>query len=413
LITVDQALRIVLDVAVPLPAERRRLADVSGCILAEDVRADRDHPPADRSAMDGYAVQSADVREVPRRLRCVAEIAAGSPARPRVRPGTCALIMTGANVPPGADAVVMQEFTRENHGLVTVHKPVKPGENIRRRGEEARKGDVLAARGTLVRPLIAGLAAGVGKAEVKVYSRPRVAILVTGREVLPASRRVAVHQLRDSNGPALSAALSLEGFGKPTVRIVPDDLDATVRAIRGAAADADVVIITGGVSVGAYDLVPKALETCGASIRFHGVKMKPGRPQLYATLHRYGRRAKPRRMVHVFGLPGNPMGVMTGCHELVLPALRRLAGYPQARCRRSLRLPLAWPVSHKGGRAWFAPARLVRTDAGLLAEVIPTHGSADIASAAAADGVVVIPAESKEPAAGDLVDFRPWWGAFR
>jgi len=411
LITPQEALKIVLSAVKPLKAVRRALRASCGWVLAQDLRADRDQPPADRSAMDGYAVRSADLKELPARLHLVGEIPAGSASRPRVRPGTCALVLTGANIPPGADAVVMQEHTAEGARAgapvvgehVTFTEPVSRGENIRLRGEEARRGDVLLKKGTALGPLQIGVAAGIGKARVLVHARPRVRVLVTGQEVRRTGDPVAAHQLRDSNGPALVAALELAGSPGATRRIVPDDLGQIAQTIRSAAREADVVVITGGVSVGKYDLVPSALEKVGARFGFHGVNMKPGRPQLYFTL-----RARGGRRTHIFGLPGNPMSVMTGFHEFVLPALRRLSGLPEASCRPNMRLPLAARIRSKGRRAWFAPARLVRTEWGMVAEVIGTHGSADIIAASAADGAAAIPAGVRELQEGALVDFRPW-----
>jgi molybdopterin molybdotransferase len=177
------------------------------------------------------------------------------------------------------------------------------------------------------------------------------------------------------------------------------------------------VIVTGGVSVGKYDMVPAALDKLGARVRFHGVDMKPGRPQLYATLSRGragGPAVHPRRDVPLFGLPGNPVSVMTGFRVLVVPALRRMAGVrnvppgPPGRCRVSLRLPLRAAVRSKGDRTWFAPARLVSGDAGTSVELVSTRGSADLIAAARADGLAVVPKGAREMEAGTVVDFLPW-----
>ncbi len=411
------ALKIVLGVRT-LPPCRTELGRALACVLAENICADRDQPPADRSAMDGFAVRADDLATMPRTLRLAGEVAAGSSQRPVVRPGTCVRILTGANLPPGANAVVMLEFTApaprpagEKSGeFITFHKPARAGENIRRRGEEARKGQTLLTHGTVLGPLTSAVAASVGKAHVKVHPRPQAAVLVTGREVKSAGDRVGLHQLRDANGPALKAAFQLAGIDA-AVQIVPDSLGATLAAIRKAAAAANVIILTGGVSVGKYDLVPAALEQLGAKVKFHGVNMKPGRPQMYATLARPRGKSKASpatRTVHIFGLPGNPMSVMTGFHELALPCIRRLSGLPREQCLATLRLPLAADVRAKGGRTWFAPARLTCRNTGLAVELISSLGSADIIGASAADGVAVIPPSATQLSAGELVDFRPW-----
>jgi len=399
LISPRDALDIVLGCVRPLRAERLPLAQAAGGFLAEAIRADRDMPPADRSAMDGYAVQAGDLAELPRTLRLTGEVAAGSGAKPRVRAGCCVRILTGANVPPGADTVVMQEDTAAGEGEVTFLSPVERGENIRRRGEECVKGDVLLEPPAPLGPLQVGLCAAVGKAIVKARPRPRVAVLVTGEEVRPAGDRVTTHQLRDSNGPALLAALREAGIDGATSRIVPDDPRVLARQLKKATERCDVVIVTGGVSVGSYDYGPEAIGSIGAKVHFHGVEMKPGRPQLFATVGR-GRT--------IFGLPGNPLSVMTGYYEFVLPALRRLAGCDVASCQAALTVTLSAPARSKGDRAIYRLARLTWTQSGPVAAPIDSRGSADIAAGARADGMVIMPVGVKNLPAGATAEFRPW-----
>jgi len=398
LISPREALQIVMGRVRPLPTERVPPALAAGRFLAEQVRARRDMPPADRSAMDGYAVRSADLADVPRALRLVGEVAAGSGARPRVRPGACVRILTGANVPPGADAVVMQEHTATAGRTVTFSAGAEPGENIRRRGEVAAAGDVLLAAGTFLGPAQVGLAAATGKAAIRVRRRARVAVLVTGGEVREPAQRVGAHQLFDSNGPALTAALAAAGAADVTGRIVPDDPSALAARLRRATAR-DVIIVTGGVSVGCYDYVPEAVRRIGATVRFHGVAMKPGRPQLYATFGRGG---------HLFGLPGNPQSVLVGFHEFVLPALRRLAGAPPPACQSVLSVKLGGTVRSRGDRAAYCPARLAWTVNGVVAEPIASCGSGDVAAAGQADGTVIVPPGTRRLDAGETVEFRPW-----
>ena len=349
--------------------------------------------------MDGYAVIASDLGAAPVRLRLVGEVAAGSPARCRVRTGTCAAVLTGGNVPPGADAVVPIERTRRDGDEVVFHASPRPGDHIRKRGEEARRGDVLLRKGAPLGPAEIGICAMVGKAEVKVHPRPQVGVLCTGAEVRPPGDRVAPHQLRDSNGPALLAALDVRGFDGAVGAIVPDDPKQIAARLKRAARTRQVVIVTGGVSVGKYDYVPEAIERAGGKIRFHGVNMKPGRPQLYATIGANR---------HVFGLPGNPVSVLTGFDELVLPALRRLGGADPEACRPRTLLPLAAPAASKGGRAYFCLARLVQTERGPAAAPVGSKGSADLIAASQADGVIVIPLGVKELPAGEMVEFHPW-----
>jgi len=395
----QEALRIVLSNVRPLRIERTALSEALNCRLAEEVCSDRDQPPADRSAMDGYAVVAADLRTAPAELKLGGEVAAGSAARPRVRRGICAAIMTGGNLPPGADTVVPVEDTERNGNRIVFHVSSKVGANVRKRGEEARRGDVLLPKGTRLGPAQVGACATVGKKTIKVRRLPKVAVLSTGWEVRDVGERVAAHQLRDANGPALLAALAENGFHDTARDIKRDDPKTITQWLKRTLRHRDVVIITGGVSVGRYDHVPDAIRRAGATIRFHGVDMKPGRPQLYAV-------AAGNR--HVFALPGNPVSTLTGYYELVLPALRRLCGTCDEDCRPAAHLPLAEPARSKGNRTYFHLARTVGGEQGLAVVPVTSAGSADIIAACGASGVIVIPKGVKELPAGRLVEYHAW-----
>jgi molybdopterin molybdotransferase len=399
MITPDEAWGIIRERVRPLKPAAVPLMDALGCCLAEEVRADRDLPPADRSARDGYALRHDDLRRRPCVLRVVGEVAAGSPARPRVKPGACARILTGANVPPGADTVVMVEETEERDGLVIIRSLAAHGSNILRRGEDAPRGAMLLASGTKVEAAEAGVCAAVGKASVKVHGRPRVTVLCTGSELRSVHDRVRSHEIRNSNGPALCAALAQWGF--PGAQFIPvaDRPAALLAALRRAVKRYDVVLFTGGVSVGRYDFVRDAVDAVGAAIRFHGLAMKPGKPTLYATLP--GNR-------HIFGLPGNPLSALTAFHEFVLPALRRLAGHPIDACRPAWWLPLAEAAQSPAGVVRCELARLAARQTGLAVAPVPFASSADLVAAGRADGVAVLPADRAHFDAGELVVFRPW-----
>ncbi len=399
MITPHEALDIVLKHVRPLGPERKPLVEALGCCLAEDVRADRDMPPADRSAMDGYAVRSADLARRPRALRLVGEVAAGSSARPRVRRGTCVRVLTGGNVPPGADTVVMVEHTNRSNGSVNFLARPRKGANIFRKGENAGKGKLLFARGTHLGALQVGVCAAVGKAHVKVRRRPRIALLCTGEELRDAADGVRSHEARNSNGPALCAALDAWGYAGVTHDTAPDDLRMLTSRLKRIAAEHDLILLTGGVSVGKYDFVREATERIGATVRFHGVAMKPGKPLLYATLS--GNR-------HVFGLPGNPLSAMTAFHGFALPALRRMSGMAARECRPSLRVRLASKLTSKGGRERNTLARLSWTGDGPRVVPVKSHSSADLVAGGKANGVIAVPANVLEIAAGALVEFRPW-----
>lgn len=370
-----------------------------GCRLGQPVRADRDQPARDRSAMDGYAVIASDLAAPPAELTCIGEVPAGQAPALAVRPGTCIAVLTGSCIPRRADAVVPVEQTRRVGDQVTFLMGPDLGENIRRRGEEARRGTVLLAPRRLIGAAEAGVCAMAGLAKPKVYPRPTVAILCTGSEVKRAADAVQGHQLRDSNGPALLAALHRLHIPACGPTIVPDSPQAIAAALRRALKAARVVLVTGGVSVGTYDFVPEAVRSVGGRVRFHGVDMKPGQPQLYAT-------ASGGR--HIFGLPGNPLGTMAGFFELVLPCLLALGGAPPEDCSPSRRLPLLRPARSRGKRTYFALARLIAGPDGEGVEPVSSAGSADLIAAASADGVIVIPSGVKEIPAGESVEFHSW-----
>lgn len=399
MITPDAAWGIVVNHVRPLAVTTVSLAKAPGHCLAENVRADRNLPPADRSAMDGYAVRHADLQRSPCVLRIVGEVAAGSARRPRVTPGTCARVFTGANVPPGADTVVMVEQTKERDGFAAIHSSVACGANILRRGEDARNGAILLRRGTRVDAAQIGICAAVGRAALTVHRLPRVSILCTGSELRSVHHRVHSHEVRNSNGPTLSAALSKEGLGHPKFIAVADQAAALTAALTRALKRCDVVLLTGGVSVGNYDLVHDAIVATGATVQFHWLAMKPGKPTLYATT--------PDER-HIFGLPGNPLSALTAFHEFALPALRRLAGWPVESCRPAWFLPLAAATESKGGRVRCELARLVYGASGLAVTAVLSQSSADLVSAGQADGVMLLPPDQTIFAAGQLVAFRPW-----
>lgn len=397
----EQAWRTILETLRPLPSAPRRYAGCLGYRLAEPVLADRDIPAADRSAMDGYAVRAADIVTAPAALQVIGEIPAGSPARPRLGAGECVRIFTGANVPPDADTVVMVEDTETaGDDRVTIRAAAAPGRNILRRGENARQGDVLLAGGALLDATALAVCAAVGCVTPRVHAKPRVAVITTGSELKPPEAPVEPFEIRDSNGPMLCAAVAENGFACLDAVRVTDERAQLLSELRQALAANDIVLITGGVSVGKYDLVPAIVAEAGGETRYHGVAMKPGKPQLFATAA--GNRG-------IFGLPGNPLSVLTGFHEFVLPALRYLAGCPAGACLRQWRLPLRAEVTVKAGRQrHYVPARLVSHESGSAVEPIPNAGSADLVAGSRADGMILVPPGQGRLAAGTCVDFRPW-----
>ncbi len=396
----DAAWRTLMDCLSPLPAGARALDACLHHYLAQPVCADRDMPAADRAAMDGYAVRAADAALAPATLRVVGEVAAGSAARPALAPSECVRILTGANVPPDADAVIMvEDTTSPDDNTVTLLKPVTPGQHILRQGENARQGEVLLPAGAALDATTLAVCAAAGCVDLHVHARPRIAVITTGAELKQAGEPVGLHEIRDSNGPMLVAAVAGHGFG-PAARVrVADDRVSLLAALRQALESSEAVLVTGGVSVGKYDLVPDAVREVGATVHYHGLAIKPGKPQLFATVgnNRY-----------IFGLPGNPQAVLVGFHEFALPALRRLAGCPEADCRPLLRLPLQAEVRTKGPRQHYLPARMVHGGAGTAAEPIANAGSADLVAGSKAQGTIIVPAGVSRLATGTIVEYRPW-----
>ncbi len=399
MISPEAAWQRVAETTAPLAAVSRPYLACLYHYLAEPVCADRDIPAADRAAMDGFAVRAADTQSVPARLRIIGEVAAGSDAAPSLSPGTCARILTGANVPPGADAVVRVEDTTEADGHATIQVPTKRGQHMLRRAENAAAGEPLLATGTRLKPGALALCAAVGCANPRVHPMPTIAIITTGSELKKASEPVATHQIRDANGPAICSTLRAHGFAPNEWQSVPDDLAQLTAAISTSLQSHHVTLVSGGVSVGKYDFVPEVVKTLGGTIHYHGIAIKPGKPQLYATF--------PDGQ-YLFGLPGNPLAVLTGLHEFVLPALRRISGCPIEQCRPLLRLPLQTDLQIKGKRRHYQIARLITDQHSTTAQPIPNTGSSDFVSGCQADGMILLPEGNPPLTAGTTVDFRPW-----
>jgi molybdopterin molybdotransferase len=302
-------------------------------------------------------------------------------------------------VPPSADTIVMVEHTEERSGFFVIEAAQEKGAHILRRGEDARKGTVLLHRGIRLGAAEVGVCAAVGKPKVNVFRRPRVAVICTGSELRGAGDRVKAHEIRDSNGPAVCAALADWGFPEVDFSLVADRKEELTQALRRALKRHDAVLFTGGVSAGAYDFVPDAVNAVGATIRFRGLRMRPGKPTLYAT-------AQDNR--HIFGLPGNPLSVFTALHEFALPALRQLAGFDARQCRVAYGLPLAEEIQSAGGWTFFKLAKLNVAPGGVSVAAVASASSADLASAAHADGVIAVPPDRTKLVAGEIVSFLPW-----
>ena len=395
MITIEEARALVLAEASPLPSERRALSEVLGGVLAQGLTAPHDLPPFDNSAMDGYAVRAADVSraaDFPVTLKVVDTVAAGGLARAEVGTGEAIKIMTGAPLPRGADAVVEVEATEPRDGTVVVLRELESGENLRRAGEDVRRGTPVLAAGDVVGPAEIGLAASLGFPFLEVHHRPRVAIVATGSELVEVSQELAPGQIRNSNSYTMEAQCRQLGIEAERLGIAPDEYEAT-RALLERGMTYDVLITSGGVSVGEFDFVKEVQDDLGVERRLWRVAMKPGKPLVFGV----------RDGCLVFGVPGNPVAAMVSFELFIRPALLRLMGH-----RRILR-PLHRAVMHEDlvnryGRVHVVRVRAWREGDTWHASSTGPQGSGILKSMVNADGLVFVPSDTEGIRAGDTVD---------
>jgi molybdenum cofactor synthesis domain-containing protein len=392
-IPIEDARRFLMEAAVPIDRlERLPIDEAAGRVLAAPVISTIDVPPFDRAAMDGYAVIAQDTfgasRHDARVLRSVETIYTGSAPSRQISSGECAEIATGAPLPAGANAVVMVEETERTDAGVRVFTPVYPGQHVGRRG-----GDIAAGRPVLnaETPLTAarlGALAAIGALEVDVYDKPQVAILSTGNEIIEPGRALAPGQIYDINRYTLSSIIQAHGGTIASSATVADTLPDLLQAIDSAAS-ADLIIFSGGSSVGERDLIVDALQEAGEVI-FHGIAVKPGKPTILGKAD-----GKP-----VLGMPGNPTSCLSNAHVLLIPMLRRMARLPEY-APNTVTVPLSRRVVSTTGRHQIYTVRLVEGRA-----VPAFKGSSDITSMAHADGYIEIPAQTDLVEAGEMVDVK-------
>ncbi|MFO0848823.1 MAG: gephyrin-like molybdotransferase Glp [Gemmataceae bacterium] len=396
MLEVADALNAVLQAAAPLRPEPVALTPaVLGRVLAADVESDIDSPPFDKALMDGYAVISTDLADGPAELEVIEEIAAGAVPTKAVSPGQAAALYTGAPLPFGADAVVAKEWcTVRDDGRVWVSEDtVSAGRNVLPRGRELTAGEVALPAGTVLTPAALGLLAAVGRERASCFPAPRVGVVVTGDELVEASARPGPGQIRNTNGPMLVAQAARAGAAPRYLGIGRDDPAALKALIADGLATSDVLILSGGVSAGRYDLVPDVLRELGVEVHFHRVRMKPGKPLLFGT----------KGDTLVFGLPGNPVSGFVGFELFVRPALRKLSGRPDDAFRTTA-APLAEDFDTANDRPTFHPARLTDEGTGPRVVPVPWFGSADLRSLLAADALLMLPPGEVRLPAGQPVD---------
>jgi molybdopterin molybdotransferase len=418
-LTFEDARRVVDEHASQLSAKETEIVPLLHAarrVLAESITADRDIPPFARSTRDGYAVSAADLANLPARLKVIGEIKAGPlPGKipSALHPGETFSIMTGAPAPEGADAVVMVEFTSQHGDTVEISKRVAAGENIVPRGAEAKRGSLVVDRGTRLDEAAIALAASVGKSRLSVFTRPRVAILTTGDEIVEVDAEPGPSQIRNSNTYSL-AVQGQQAGGEPVLLPIAPDEPLRLRQLIEQGLQSDLLIMTGGVSMGRYDLVEHVLAELQADFFFTGAKIQPGRPVVFGrvpiglrgagTLAREAETPALPAQSHkyFFGLPGNPVSTMVTFELFARPILEALAG-ASPRALTFLHAHLKSEIRVKSGLTRFLPAVLSGEFEKSQVELVPWQGSGDIASRARANCYIVIPPDREHILAGEWI----------
>ena len=393
MISVEEARQRILAAFAALPVETLSVDQALGRVLAEDLAARVTQPPKDVSAMDGYAVRSADVEKLPARLAIVAEIPAGRHHAKALGPGEAARIFTGAPLPPGADCIVIQEDTEAGDGAVTVKEAPPPGKWIRKAGLDFREGDIGLTAGRRLTVRDVALAAAMNHPWLPVRRRARVAILATGDEVVMPGEPLAENQIVSSNGIALAAFVEACGGEAVNLGIARDDRDSLERLARGAEG-VDLLVTSGGASVGEHDLIREVLGGQGLELDFWKIAMRPGKPVMFGTL----------KGTPMLGLPGNPVSTLVCALVFLKPLLDRLHGLEAAEAPRE-RVPLASDLAANDRRQDYLRARLVRDDSGREAALpFDRQDSSMLSRLTHADCLIVRPPEAAPCKAGEEVD---------
>src|ERR1044072_2710000 len=396
MISVAEAIQIVRQQTAPLATERVRIEQTLGRVLAVDVIADTDLPPFDRSQMDGYAVRAEDVTDVPARLRIVGESAAGKGWHDRVGQGQAGRIMTGAPVPAGADSVQQVELTHElkDGTVVELLETVELGKSIVKRGAEIKAGEVVLNAGTVINAAMMAVLAAFGYAKVEVFRKPRVAVLATRTELVSVDQTPGQDQIRDSNNYSLSAYAALAGATVERMPLTGDETSLLKSQIANAAERADVIVTSGGVSMGVYDVTKSALKELDAEIFFERVALRPGKPTVFARL--------PNGTL-VFGLPGNPVSVAVTFNLFARTALLAMQGVTEPALKHETAL-LARSVKRNIDRESYLPAQLTTNDDGeLIAFPLKWGGSSDLRALALTTALAIVPAGTTPLEANTLI----------
>jgi len=378
LLPVEEALARLLAGVEPVEAEEVSLFDASGRVLAQDVAATRDQPPFPASAMDGYAVRSADAAEPGARLKLIGQSRAGARYVGTLEPGTAVRIFTGAPVPDGADAILIQEDAAAEGDTIVVREAVRPGQFVRPAGLDYRAGEVLLRAGRRLDPRALALAASMNRHRLTVRRRPHVALLATGDELVPPGAEPGADQIVSSNAVGVGALVAEAGGDAIDLGIARDRVDHIVAAVDKARG-ADVLVVIGGASVGEHDLVQEALSACGMELDFWRIAMRPGKPLMVGRLG----------AMRVLGLPGNPVSAIVCGLVFLKPLVRALVGLPPETAPEAARLGAAMAANDR--RQDYVRARLALRDGGLTAIPFDRQDSSMLATLATADALIVRP----------------------
>ncbi|MBU0678275.1 MAG: molybdopterin molybdotransferase MoeA [Verrucomicrobia bacterium] len=400
MISVDEAENLIREYTPPWGAEERALKDIAGCVLREDIFADRDLPPFSRATMDGIAIAFSAWANGRRDFSIEDVAQAGQPGK-QINDTSegCIQIMTGAVLPAGCDCVVPVEELEITSGqaMITTDVSPKPMQFIHLHGSDRKKGDLLLKCGTRLQSKDVGVIASVGKATASVAVSPRTAVISNGNELVDVGRPIEQHQVRLSNSYAIRAALNASGLSKVDMFHYHDSEREILKGIQTQLADYDVLVLSGGVSMGAYDFVPSALKQAGVDSVFHKIRQRPGKPFWFGV----SSDRKP-----VYALPGNPVSTLMCLHRYVLPALLAAMG---ATAEKQVFVKLAKDISFDPALTFFPPACLESSPDGVaLAHILEYHGSGDFAALAGSDGLVELPADTDMFPAGTVVRFHSW-----
>ncbi len=408
MISVEQALGKILSYVDVLGEEERPILDSMGQVLAEDIYSTIDIPPLDNSAMDGYAVRSEDThsanRQSPRFLRVIDTVMAGSISECEVEPGTAIRIMTGAPIPEGADSVVRFEDTDEAKrkgasGETGILREVKAGADIRRAGEDIARGSIVLRKEVVIRPQEVGVLASLGRSKVMVIRHPTVAILITGAELVDINQPLSAGKIYDSNTYSIAALVRRYG-GIPKILGVALDSEDSLVAMLQQGLDADMLITTGGVSMGDYDVVKDVLAKEGEVV-FWKVRMKPGKPLVFGRIKGVTKTGIARSILHL-GLPGNPVSAMITFELFTRPAILKMLGKKNL-AKPTIEAVIEEPIINEDGYRIFARAIVEKRDGQYFARLTGHQGSGILTSMTLANGLVIVPEDKPEVKKGDIV----------